>query len=150
MATQTRVRRLLRGCHEKIYLTEYFRHFDSVTEWKLFTFFVAGSTITFMGPYTIYAIWDSIEGAFMSILTFLTAPWAVGSIYRRITGINKKSLVDAPLCIGIFKKFLPIKLILTNDMSGPVEQKYSLFYRVIFRMLMNEVDDVSSKLGTFF
>ena len=72
------------------------------TKWKVLTFFVSGSFITLIGPYTIDATWDYVDGAFMSLLTFLTAPWAVGSIYRRLVGIDKKTLLFAPVCLWLF------------------------------------------------
>lgn len=49
--------------------------------WKLATFAVAGIGITLMAPYTGDPTWDHTDGALMSILTFATAPWAVGELY---------------------------------------------------------------------
>ena len=37
-----------------------------------------------MAPYTGDPTWDYVDASFMSILTFLTAPWAVGTLYSAI------------------------------------------------------------------
>jgi len=52
--------------------------------WKLATFAVAALGITLVAPYTGDPTWDYADAAFMSLLTFLTAPWAVGTLYRAL------------------------------------------------------------------
>ena len=50
--------------------------------WKLATFVVAGGFFVVAAPYTGDPTWDRIDGAMMATLTFLTAPWSVGALYR--------------------------------------------------------------------
>lgn len=54
--------------------------------WKLALFFPALLFVTFAGRFTDDETWDVVTGAGMSILTFLTAPWALGLFYQVATG----------------------------------------------------------------
>ena len=51
------------------------------SSWKLGTFAIAALAMTIMAPYTGDPTWDYVDASFMSILTFLTAPWAVGTLF---------------------------------------------------------------------
>jgi hypothetical protein len=51
-------------------------------KWKLLIFLPACLFVTFTGPFTDDETWDMISGGGMSVLTFLTAPWAIGTIYK--------------------------------------------------------------------
>lgn len=50
--------------------------------WKLATFAVAWAGIALVAPYTGDPTWDYFDASFMAILTFTTAPWACGTLYR--------------------------------------------------------------------
>jgi hypothetical protein len=50
--------------------------------WKVATFVVAGTGMTFIAPLSGDPTWDHVDGAIMSALTFATAPWSVGVLYR--------------------------------------------------------------------
>lgn len=52
--------------------------------WKLATFVVAATGITVIAPYTGDPTWDYVDALMMSVLTFATAPWAVGTLYRAL------------------------------------------------------------------
>lgn len=52
--------------------------------WKLMTFGVAWAGFAFMAPYTGDPTWDAVDASFMSVLTFVTSPWAVGAIVRAL------------------------------------------------------------------
>ena len=52
--------------------------------WKLATFLVATVGITLIAPYTGDPTWDYADALFMSVLTFATAPWAVGALYKAL------------------------------------------------------------------
>lgn len=52
--------------------------------WKVVTFLISGTGLTVIAPYTGDPTWDYFDGAVMSILTFVTAPWALGTLYRAI------------------------------------------------------------------
>jgi len=49
--------------------------------WRLATFVVAMAEIILIAPYTGDPTWDYFDAALMSILTFATAQWSVGTIY---------------------------------------------------------------------
>jgi len=51
--------------------------------WKLASFAVAAGGLTLLAPWTGDPTWDHTDALFMAITTFLTAPWALGVIYRR-------------------------------------------------------------------
>lgn len=50
--------------------------------WKLSTFAVAAIGMTVIAPYTGDPTWDYADAAFMSVLTFTTAPWTVGTLFK--------------------------------------------------------------------
>src|SRR6185295_7672436 len=58
--------------------------------WKLFVFIPALLFVTFAGPFTNDETWDVVTGGGMSLLTFLTAPWALGVVYQVCTGKRAK------------------------------------------------------------
>ncbi|MCX7148054.1 MAG: hypothetical protein NTY05_01400 [Rhodocyclales bacterium] len=49
--------------------------------WKLATFAIATAGITLIAPHTGDPTWDYADALLMSVLTFVTAPWAIGVIY---------------------------------------------------------------------
>jgi hypothetical protein len=52
--------------------------------WKIITFLIASTGMTVIAPYTGDPTWDYVDAAFMSVLTFLTAPWSVGTLYKMV------------------------------------------------------------------
>jgi len=52
--------------------------------WKVVTFIIATAGLTLIAPYTGDPTWDYTDALFMSLLTYLTAPWAIGVIYKFI------------------------------------------------------------------
>lgn len=50
--------------------------------WKLATFAVAAAGIILIAPYTGDPTWDYVDAAFMSVMTFTTAPWVAGVFYQ--------------------------------------------------------------------
>jgi len=70
--------------------------------WKVVTFIIAATGITLVAPYTGDPTWDYADALFMSILTFTTAPWVVGTLY---SGILKKSTfqnIYVAICFWLF------------------------------------------------
>lgn len=55
-----------------------------VRPWKLATFLIAALSFILIAPYTGDPTWDAYDAGFMSVFTFVSAPWAVGSLYRVI------------------------------------------------------------------
>ena len=53
--------------------------------WKVVTFAIAAIGITLIAPYTGDPTWDYCDAMVMAILTFFTAPWVVGVMYKTAT-----------------------------------------------------------------
>ena len=70
--------------------------------WKLLTFAIAALSMIVMAPYTGDPTWDYVDAAFMSILTFTTAPWAVGTLYRALRRQAKGVHVYIAVCVWMF------------------------------------------------
>jgi hypothetical protein len=54
--------------------------------WKVASFAVAAAGITLIAPHTGDPTWDYYDALLMSALTFTTAPWAVGTLWRVARG----------------------------------------------------------------
>ena len=86
--------------YQILFRLEYIRFLSQ--RWKWVTFIISGSTITLLGPYTIDYTWDYIDGFFMSVLTFYTAPWAVGTIYQVGKGMTMKTNIFPATALWFF------------------------------------------------
>lgn len=84
----------------KLLSRNYFRFLT--VRWKTVTFAISATTVTFLGPYTTVDTWDWFDGGLMSILTYLTAPWAVGMIYRATRGWEPKTMLFPAVCVWLF------------------------------------------------
>lgn len=51
-------------------------------DWKVLSFVGAGTSLTFVAPYADDTTWDYVDASVMSVLTFATAPWVIGTSYR--------------------------------------------------------------------
>lgn len=51
--------------------------------WKLVTFAIATTGMILVAPLSGDPTWDYATGGVQSVLTFLTAPWALGTFFRR-------------------------------------------------------------------
>ena len=70
--------------------------------WKLATFAIAAVAMTIMAPYTGDPTWDYVDASFMSILTFLTAPWAVGTLYLALRRRATPTQIYIAVCVWMF------------------------------------------------
>lgn len=70
--------------------------------WKLLTFAAGAGLITGVAPYTGDPTWDYVDGAFMSVLCFVTAPWAVGVLYLRTQGRVTWTETYVAVCAWLF------------------------------------------------
>lgn len=70
--------------------------------WKLATFVIAATGMTVIAPWTGDPTWDYFDALLMSLLTFVTAPWSVGILYRLPQ--RRASLADAYVaaCLWLF------------------------------------------------
>lgn len=70
--------------------------------WKITTFALAAVGITVIAPYTGDPSWDYFDAAMMSVLTFATAPWAVGTLYLALRGRTSARAAFVALCAWLF------------------------------------------------
>ncbi len=71
-------------------------------DWKIATFLLAATGLTVIAPYTGDPTWDYIDASFMSILTYATAPWAVGCIYLALRGKVMAVQAYIAICVWMF------------------------------------------------
>lgn len=70
--------------------------------WKIATFLLAAAGITLIAPYTGDPTWDYVDAPLMSVLTFATAPWAVGTLYRALRRRAGMKQAFVALCAWLF------------------------------------------------
>ena len=70
--------------------------------WKLGTFAVAAIAMTCLAPYTNDPTWDYVDASLMAILTFVTAPWTVGTLYRAWRKRVSPKHVYIAVCVWMF------------------------------------------------
>ncbi len=70
--------------------------------WKVGTFLVAATGLTVMAPYTGDSTWDYLDASTMSVLCFLTAPWAVGVGYKAARRELPWSQAYVGFCVWMF------------------------------------------------
>jgi hypothetical protein len=70
--------------------------------WKLITFVIAAAGIALVAPYTGDPTWDWFDALFMSVLTFATAPWAVGVFHNAVRHRVPASHVFVAACAWMF------------------------------------------------
>ena len=56
--------------------------------WRLGTFTLAAIPLALVAPYSGDPTWDWFDALFMAGLTYLTAPWAVGTLWRVMRGLQ--------------------------------------------------------------
>jgi hypothetical protein len=70
--------------------------------WKLLLFVPALVFVTFAGRFTNDETWDVVTGSGMAVLTFLTAPWAVGVTYQVFVGRRPGRYLIVALALMLF------------------------------------------------
>lgn len=96
--------------------------------WKVVTFAIAAVGMTVIAPYTGDPTWDFIDATFMSLLTFVSAPWAVGTLYRWLRGGEPASHAYVALCLWLFSASWSYDLyIWWRDGSYPITWSANLF-----------------------
>ena len=79
---------------------EYWRFL--IVPWKLWLFVPAFLFVTIAGRFTNDETWDWVTGSGMALLTFLTAPWAVGLIYQVLVGRRPLRYLIVALALLLF------------------------------------------------
>jgi hypothetical protein len=70
--------------------------------WKLATFAAGAGLITLVAPYTGDPTWDYVDGLFMSVLCFASAPWAVATLYFAVRRRARIAEVYVAVCAWLF------------------------------------------------
>lgn len=70
--------------------------------WRLIVFGVALTGMVALAPYSGDPTWDYADSAFMCILTYITAPWAIGVLYRSVRFHPDLKGVYVALCLWLF------------------------------------------------
>jgi hypothetical protein len=94
------IRLLIRKRHLRDRLSDY-RAFLS-EPWKIATFIIATAGITLAAPYSGDPTWDYPDSIAMSVMTFVSAPWAVGAIFRSLRTGSGWMDVYIALCLMLF------------------------------------------------
>jgi hypothetical protein len=69
--------------------------------WKLVCFAIALGFFLVAAPYSGDWTWDYTDATFMSVLTYLTAPWAVGTLYRSVRARQATGQVYVAACMWL-------------------------------------------------
>jgi hypothetical protein len=78
-----------------------YRRFLAV-RWRLITFAIATVALVLVAPHTGDPTWDYYDAAFMSVLTFATAPWSLGTLYRGLRGQRQPVALYLAACAWMF------------------------------------------------
>jgi len=84
--------------------------------------------MTVIAPYTGDPTWDYFDAAFMSFLTFVTAPWVVAVIYRVLHRRESLTTFYCALCLWMFSASWSYDLYLVlRDGSYPLTWLPNIF-----------------------
>lgn len=96
--------------------------------WKTTSFAVAAIGMTWIAPYTGDPTWDYFDAAFMSLLTFASAPWAIGTLYLFLRRKISASHAYVAMCCWLFSASWSYDLyILLRDGQYPITWLPNIF-----------------------
>lgn len=70
--------------------------------WKIITFLIATTGLTLIAPYTGDSTWDYYDALFMALLTYITAPWVIGVLYKVVRRQCPIWQAYVAICIWLF------------------------------------------------
>lgn len=70
--------------------------------WKVLTFALACAGLVLLAPYAGDPTWDYVDAAFMAALTFGTAPWVLGILYKAVRGWVSIEQEYVAFCLWMF------------------------------------------------
>jgi len=70
--------------------------------WKLATFVGGAALITLVAPFTGDPTWDYVDGFFMSVFCFTTAPWVVGTLFFALRRQSSRIETYVAICAWLF------------------------------------------------
>ena len=107
-------RQRLELCHAR-----YWRFL--LQDWKVLSFSIAAACLTVIAPYSDDYTWDYVDAPVMSVLAFVTGPWAVGTLYRALR--RRASWINAyiALCVWLFSAswFYDLYIVLRDGSYSP-------------------------------
>jgi hypothetical protein len=104
--------------------------------WKVITFVIATSGLTIIGGLTWDTTWDAVDSIFMSVLTFLTAPWAVGILYRAFRKQTGWGEAYIAVCLWLFSASWSYDLyIVLRDGVYPLTWQANLYLSSILYLM---------------
>lgn len=107
-----------------------------LVRWKVVTFVIAAAGLTVMAPYTGDPTWDYFDALYMSVLTFLTAPWAVGTMYKVLRKELPLRQGYVAACVWMFSASWSYDLyILIRDGDYPLTWFANIFASSVLYML---------------
>jgi len=83
-----------------LFQVEYWRFIFK--PWRLTTFTISCLGMIIIAPYTGDPTWDYFDAFFMSTLTYLTSPWAIGTIYNAAKRKTRLSHAYLAICVWMF------------------------------------------------
>jgi hypothetical protein len=96
--------------------------------WKIITFIIAAGGLTVIAPYTGDPTWDYADSIFMSVLTFSTAPWSVGTLYKVVRKELPLEQGFVAACLWMFSASWSYDLyILIRDGAYPITWFTNIF-----------------------
>ena len=96
--------------------------------WRITTFVLAFFGIVLLAPYTGDPTWDYFDASFMAVLTYLTAPWCVGLIYRELKARRFTVAFYIAVCLWMFSTSWSYDLYLViRDGGYPITWRSNIF-----------------------
>lgn len=96
--------------------------------WKLSTFFIAMIALIVLAPYSGDPTWDTTDAIFMSVLTFISSPWSVGTLYQTIRRRRFTRQSYLAICLWMFSASWSYDLyLLWRDGSYPITWSANIF-----------------------
>jgi hypothetical protein len=121
--------------------------------WRLATFIIASSGMILIAPYSGDPTWDYVDAFFMSALAYLTAPWAIGAIYKVAKRNLNPSQAFLALCLWMFAASWSYDLyIVVRDGNYPITWFSNIFASsvlYIFAGLFWSLDWIEGRGVTF-
>lgn len=84
-----------------ILLQPGYRRFLAV-RWKVVTFLLGAVGTAVIAPYTGDPTWDWFDASFMALFTFVSAPWAVGVIWKTLRRQSRAWELYCAVCLWFF------------------------------------------------
>ena len=96
--------------------------------WKLSTFLIATAGLTLIAPYSGDWSWDYVDAIFMSVFTYTSAPWVLGTLFLAIKRKRNFATAYIAICLWMFSASWSYDLyILIRDGSYPMTWFANIF-----------------------